>query len=67
MCSAGSPPPPPPPPVQPERNVVDQSVKDARSKERKRLARVAGRDSTILTPGLANTTANISKKTLLGS
>jgi hypothetical protein len=67
MCSAGSPPPPPPPPppINPGTE-VDEAVKTARRKERKKLAAASGRDSTILSPGLLSSTARTSKKTLLG-
>ena len=67
MCtkSPAAPPPPPPPPTQ--EKAVSQAVKDVRRRTRKKLASAAGRDSTILSPGLVNEEAKLNKRTLLGS
>lgn len=67
MCSAGSPPPPPPPPIQANETDVSEAVKHARRKERKKLAAAAGRQSTILTPGLGSSPAKTSRRTLMGN
>ena len=59
----------PAPPPAPEVTEItsDDNVKYAKSKERQKLAAMAGRQSTILTGGLGDTsTANVQKKTLLG-
>ena len=67
MCSKSPPPPPPPPPPpKPQEKEVSRAVKEVRRRSRKRLAAMAGRDSTILSPGLAATVANTNKPTLLG-
>lgn len=60
---------PPVPPPAPEVTEItsEDNVKYAKGKERKKLAAMAGRQSTILTGGLGDTSAaNVQKKTLLG-
>jgi len=61
-----APPPPPPPPVPAPRR-VDEAVQTERDDERKRIAAMAGRSSTIATGPLGvQTEANRGYKKLLG-
>lgn len=67
MCSKSPPTPPPPPPPPVQEKGVSRAVKEVRRRSRKKLASSAGRDSTILSPGLVNEEAKLNKRTLLGS
>lgn len=62
--------PPTPPPVASVTEISDDkgtAAQYSRTKERQRLAALAGRQSTILTGGLGDASAaNVQKKTLLG-
>ena len=71
MCVFGGPsipaPPPPPPPPQPAPTRVDPEVQAARTDEKKRIAAMAGRASTIATGPFGLTSeANRGYKKLLG-
>lgn len=70
MCGGGgapkpAAPPPPPPPPAPAPKRVDESVRKARSDERKRARNLQGDKSTNVTGGLL-TGAETQKKQLLG-
>ena len=44
----------------------DKAIQEAKERENLRIARLKGRQSTILTQGSSLGTANLAKKTLLG-